>query len=231
VKIEKLVFFIPSVTYFKDAPFCYMYRGRPVDAPRSVFSPEERAAHTLKTIKSIRRYVPEAKIALVEVGRKYQLPFSLNDLVDKYIYLGKNPLVRLACDSKYKGLGEAVCLIAARKHLKNLADFYFNMGSRRYLNNNFNLDDWKDHDGFIIKNDGRRKDVNFPHSMSTNLYGFSNKFFPKWQYALWRCIPSLLIPRAIEKVLPRHLPQDSVKIIDKLGVAGNFGSTGVYLEE
>ena len=111
---QKITFIITSVIYFPNKKLSYADK-------RSVFTPEQRATQPLETIKSIRDKVPMANIVLVELGMKKKIDASLLSVIDTYIYIGNNPIVKWAASGKYKGLGEAVGLLAAAKKIAELA--------------------------------------------------------------------------------------------------------------
>ena len=131
-------FIITSVIYPKPGKQV-QYNGI-----RSIFSPEERAEQTLRTVESIRLKVPGAKIILVESGLQEILPYELAKKVDQYSYVGNKKLVRWSCDSKQKSLGEIMMLYYAMKKFKFPADFYFKISGRYFLNEEFNLRDWEE---------------------------------------------------------------------------------------
>lgn len=201
-----IVFIIPSVIYFSDNPLSYS----PV---RSVFSPEERAEQTIKTIESIRSKVPNSKSILIEMGLHEILPFNLHSLADSYIYLGKRRVVREAADSTSKGHGEALGLLLANNSIRSFpAQYYFKLSGRYYLDDNFNINQWLSRgDGFDAKkyNDD---------CISTRLYGFSNSFYNSWRNSMKQGIPYLEAGEAMENVMPKTI--SSIRHIDPVGVSG-----------
>ncbi len=193
------------------------------DAPRSIFSPEDRARQTLETISSIRNRVPKAKIILVEGGLQESLPFGLDKKVDQYIYVGKKKLVRWSCDSKQKSLGEIIMLYFAMKEFKFIADFYFKISGRYYLNDEFDLNNWKKGNFILqyIKSD----------YMCTRLYGFKRGAFLTWKYALIKGIPLALIAYPIENTLLKHLPKKQIYKLGRLGLSGVGASSSEKIRD
>lgn len=210
-----ICFIVTSVIYYKDKELSY-------SKVRSAFSSEERAVQTLQTINSIRMKVPQAKIILVEMGLKKELPFNISELVDQYIYSGDNYLVRLACDSKYKGLGEVVGLIYGIKHINFDSEFYFKISGRYYLNEKFDISKWNIK-GFSCKF--------YNNSISTRLYGFSIKFYKIWYCYLWRSILPLMKGKSVENVFYEFLNLNKVYEMKILGVSGNIGPNGEEIIE
>jgi len=213
---SKLIFIVPSVIYFKDRPLSY-------SKTRSKFTPEDRARQTLKTIESIRQKAPQAKILLFEMGLRRDLPFNIDGLVDRYVYLGGRFLVRLCVDGIFKGLGEAVSLMYARRQLKGAdADFYFKISGRYFLTQHFRLEDWQTGDFVFLK---RGQDV------STRLYGFKKQAMGVWFNSLAKSLPFLLLNRSIEHILPKFIPQKNIRWLNRLGLSGYGGAFGEFFDE
>lgn len=210
-------FFITSVIY--PIPNKVVSYG----GVRSGFSPEDRAAQTRQTIESIRRYVPDARVILIEAGHEEVLPASVENLADQYIYVGKNRLVRWACDSKIKSLGEVMMILAATKKFKFVSEYYFKMSGRYYLNENFTLSDW--HQAGIMFYPIR------PDYYSTRLYGFSREYYGVWKKMLWLGLPFNAIDYAIENTVSKTVSAADLRTLTKLGVAGLSGSTREVIEE
>jgi len=214
--MKKIVFIIPSVTYFKDKPLSY-------SNIRSIFPPSQRAIQTKQTIKSIRNKVLTAKIIFIEMGLK-NTEDNYGDIVDKYIYLGKNKVVRFFCDGKFKGAGEAIGLIVSRREIEKMdGDFYFKISGRYFLNENFNLNHWEPMTKFIFCKNKK--------SISTRLYGFPKKLFNVWISSLMKSLFLLIFNISIEIVMPIWIPIKNIKNIEKLGVSGTIAPTGDIIEE
>lgn len=214
--MNSAVFIVLSLIHYSENALSY-------SKVRSRFSPEERAAQTQKTISSIREKAPGAKIVLVEIGQRRDLPFGLSVSADRYIYLGDKFFVRLLSDGMFKGLGEAVGLFFASKTLRpENADIYFKLSGRYFLTDNFKMKQW-----FETGLTGR----SYGKSFSTRLYAFDKSLFGIWRRALILSIPWLLLNRSLETVLLRFFPKDKVHLLPRLGVAGQIGVTGEMLEE
>jgi len=85
---------------------CFPEKRLSYSVRRSVFSPEQRLEQTLKTIDSVRRKIPACQVVLVEMGPETYLMDTLREAADKIIVVGNRRLVRCACDSRDKGLGD-----------------------------------------------------------------------------------------------------------------------------
>ncbi len=210
----KHLFIITSVIHFNTGKLSY-------SGTRSVFSPEERIEQTIATITSVKRYMPDAYILLLEMGNNGSLPKKLTDLVSEYRYIGADPLVHLACNSAHKGLGEAVGLLKGTKTLPR-ANMYLKMSGRYALTPAFDPDIWHGK-GFLA----HIRDTAF----STRLYGISANAIPFWRRTLFLSLPFLLLGKGIEQILLRLLPKKMITHISVLGISGAIAPNGEMIEE
>jgi len=206
---------VTSVINYANAPLSY-------SKERSIFSPYERALQTIQTIQSVRRYIPDVLICLIEGGHEERLPLAIKDKVDTYLYLGHNSLVRWAVDSPHKGLGEAAMLVYAAKYLNRNGAFFYKISGRYQLNSLFDILEWR-RSGFTFKADRG--------GFSTRFYGFSKDCFNDWLRTLWLCIPFLFTRRSIESVLPWFVPSVKVHTCSQIGVEGQIGPYGLRFQE
>lgn len=209
-------FIITSVIYSKEGIIQY-------NSPRTIFTPEQRAKQTVQTVESIRTYAPGAKIILVESGLKKDLPFGLATLVDQYIYVGDDRLVRWGCDSSYKSLGEIMMLLRAFGRFAFSANFYFKISGRYYLNEEFDLNKWKSGQfvfQFIKEN-----------YICTRLYGLRSDVVPLWKKTLINGIFLTRIGYPIENILADYIPKKYVERIGRLGVMGIGGSSNEIIRD
>jgi len=209
------VFIVVSIIYLSDKPLSY-------SSTRSFFTPDERIAQTIRTVQSIRYMIPGAKIILLESGLKKNLSQELLSIIDEYIYIGDRKIVRFACDSKFKGLGEIASLLSIRKLLNKDKD-YFKISGRYYLNNNFQVSDWNDGD-FNFK--FRTKD-----SFSTVFYKFKGRVLKYFSMSLLLTIPFCFLNRSIERVIFRFIPKNKIKKIKQIGVSGLIAVDGSEFSE
>jgi hypothetical protein len=200
---------------FPEKPLSY-------NARRSVFSPEERLEQTLKTVDSVRRRISGCQAVVVEMGEETSLMETLRPAVDKILVVGHKRLVRWACDSRHKGLGEAAGLLAAGEQLRDLGDYYFKVSGRYCLDDNFRLEKWAGQ-GFTVRL--------YDDAISTRLYGFPAELFGAWRRALWLSLPWLALGRGLEHEMYRHLPKSEMAHIEVLGVSGLVAPDGMPLKE
>lgn len=210
---NKTLFIVSSAISITSNPLSY-------SSIRSSFTAVERARHTLNTILSIRAAMPNAKILLIETGRQKELPYQLEEIVDKYVYLGNKQIIRHAVDGPYKGLGEALGLYLANRWIRQFnTDYYFKISGRYFLNDEFTATNWTG-DGYSGKY--------FYGNFYTVFYGFPDRLYNNWRSALKLCIPELLRGEALESALPRNF-EHPVFCQTKLGVSGCISHSGEFV--
>ncbi len=211
----KPLFIITSVIHFTNKPLSY-------SNVRSVFTSEQRIEQTLKTIHSIKKYVPNAQIILIEAGDVDVPLFEKH--VDIYKFLGSKFLVRSAVKSKFKGLGEAVILLSLNKLLQKLDyDYLFKISGRYFLNENFSLNYY--HEKFYFLRSLDKK------SVSTRLYWFPKTFLNLYMRTIFLTIPFLILGKSIEFCLLLLFPNTKIHLVDTLGVSGYIAPTGEFISE
>lgn len=106
---------------------------------RSIYSPSVRAEQTLETIESVRKYIPEAKIILVEGSQTTdKLMAPLIESVDKFIPAYEDAVIRKYVDSPHKALAEAaLTCIALGELLTSSATYVYKLSSRYVLSREF----------------------------------------------------------------------------------------------
>lgn len=191
---------------------------------RSVYTTQERITHTLRTIESIRKKIPNARIVLLELGKHPDELAKLKDKVDEFVFLGNNPFVRLAVDGEHKGLGEAVGLIFGCKYIRKYDDYYlFKVSGRYFLDENFKLSEWNEN--------GKKISAKvYDRSISTRLYGFPYSYLNRWFFGLISSIPKLLLGKSIESVMYSKF-KDSLQAIPQIGVSGKVAIDGSGIKE
>ena len=154
---------VASVLEFVERPLSYT-------SVRSVFGPEERLEQTARSISSLRERLPETEVILAEFGANRQLAERLAGEVDQLIYLGDVRAVRWAVSSRWKGLGEAVGLLAALRRL-DAHERYFKLSGRYWLTDEFDAAAWND-GGFAFRDYGAP-------GLSTRFYAVSASSGPR----------------------------------------------------
>jgi hypothetical protein len=106
---------------------------------RSFCDKEKRLSDTLKTIESIRKYIPDSKILLVECSDIEET--FLRSVVDYFINLKDDEDVLSKVNSESKSKGETILTIKGIEYLqKNNIQYnnFFKISGRYWLNDKFN---------------------------------------------------------------------------------------------
>jgi hypothetical protein len=207
-------FIVTSLIYCKQKKLTYA-------STRSVFNAEERYRQTLKTIASIRHHAPGARIVLLEAGLQNN-PFDIAKEVDDFCYIGGDTLVRLACDSRFKSLGEVMMMLRSSKKIPS-AERYFKISGRYFLNDDFILADWLK--GEIVYHFIR------PDFISTRLYSFSASMKSIIWSAFGRGFPYLFLDYPVEYILAAFTPKKYITTITTVGISGADATSGTAVKE
>jgi ubiquinone/menaquinone biosynthesis C-methylase UbiE len=195
----------------------------PYSKTRSVFTPTERIIHTLETIKSIRKKVPEAKIMLLEFGKNSAGLSKLEKNVDEYIYLGNNPFVKIAVNGPHRGFGETLGLIFGYRYIKKSQNsYYYKISGRYLLNKNFDQSKWANRNKLSAKLYGE--------AISTRLYAFPRIFLARWFRGLLRSLPKLASGKMLEAVMYSEFKQSFYEM-KEIGVSGKVAIDGSKIRE
>lgn len=141
--IIKTVHAIHPIKY--DAIFLVSSSIKPT--VQKFFSVEERFNQTLDTIRSIRKKVPKSYIILIDGSSNISKEHfeTLNNMVDKILYLGQDDDVKNCVNFVNIGVGEQQLLYKGFNYIKlhNLhlsCDRVFKLGARYVLTDDFNID-------------------------------------------------------------------------------------------
>lgn len=210
---RKSLFIISSAVYITSNPLSYT-------ATRSAFNDDERARQTLKTIQSIKTSMPEAQILLIEMGLKKDLPYDIEKMADKYLYLGNKRMIREAADGPFKGFGEALGLYLANRAIQSFeADYFYKLSGRYYLNEHFNENEWTA-DGYT----GR----DYYGGLFTVLYGFPKRLYSNWRDSLKTSFPVLKQGESLEIIQPTTM-EKPLYYKDQIGVSGWESHSGSFI--
>lgn len=201
---------------------------------RSMYSIEERIEQTRRTIHSVRKYIENAEIILVDAGLENPEKY-FKGLVDTFIYLGKDRYVRKAVNSKYKGWGEAEMLLRVMEHIEPY-EFTLKISGRYLLTDSFDISNF-DFERFNFKNYvvgcnnlyGENTYVKGSHS--TRLYGVPKQYYRKWEEALKKSCKMLKFGMSIENTMARYIKGDVFFYQDMLGVEGCVAVNGDKISE
>lgn len=208
--------------------------ANPKSLRKSSFSVEDRIQQTIETINSIRKYIPNSEIILIEAGStSFKRVFI--EYVDSYIYID-NRIYRWLLTHKNKGFGEALILINFLMRFspkKSNSSRLFKISGRYKLNSNFDSSKF-DHNRLSFQ----YKIHKYPNSINpikrygignfnTVLYSVPTKMIFYYQCILYFSILPLLLNKSMETVFFYLIPKQLRYVFDNdIGVEGYISQTG-----
>lgn len=210
---------------------------------RSPFSHDERLNQTIESIQSIRLYIPNVYIILIDATiEKREWKTLLDEQVDIFLDLSKNErILKLTNECPHKGVAECEQLLTALEYLSTINISFENMfklTGRYKLTSSFELE-------YFENNDIIFKYVPDPKTIEYKTHVFKKNPNTKMCYTFFYKIPFChlelyknalkdttnkgLRGLSIENILPFLLP--NVKYIDSLGVVGCVVSTSKLFVE
>jgi hypothetical protein len=191
---------------------------------RSIYTQEERLRQTIETIASIRRYIPNSYIVLVDNS-----PFAnetkglLSNITDKLLNCTDDTVLQYETDvSIYKGIGELLQIIRAYElffrfvgssHIRNL----FKISGRYVINNQFNMSQYCGNENMFRRNYG------LPHVFYyyTSFYRIAPNEMQRYFEALVSLYANkhAIEGRNMEEFVPEAIP---FREIEHLGITQNI---------
>ena len=219
--MDKDLFVILSVINTGNNPWSYTH-------VRSVFSAEDRFKQTLESIASIRKYMPTAKILLLECSAlNEEQNEGLASRVDYYKNVYDNEEARQNClQTEKKGLGEAYQTQCAIDYIQQNSIAFrrlFKLSGRYSLNDEFDEKHYS-HSAFTFK---QRVQQAIP-SHSTVLYSVPFQFMSHYTMCVHISVQFYLSGqnRGWEEVLPPLL-EPKVEL-DRMGAQGLVAVNGDF---
>lgn len=220
-KIENLVL-ITSVINIINNPLSY-------SKIRSVYSKEERFEQTIKTIESIRKYIPNSKILFIECSELDNLTETLiKEKTDYYINLFYLNNLKQTTSSISKSLGEGSMTIEALKYLKNLGikyDNFYKISGRYRLTDKFKYNEFDNKYNIIKKIEGNTKNI------STCFFKIRYEYIDKLLnfleeniYNMIRCIGY----EVLFGLFFKNINWENTKSLDLINIEGNVSVCGSY---
>jgi hypothetical protein len=199
---------------------------------RSFCNMEYRFNDTIKTIESIKKYIPNSSILLVECSDiDEENENILKKHVDYYINLFSNKYILEKTQTISKSLGEGVMTIEAIKYILNNIDYnnfnnLFKISGRYWLNDNFyyNLYDNKN---IVVKKIENSEDniltcfYKIPINKIINLLHFLNDSHQEF----YNCIGYEVIFAKFIKIT-----ENIYYIEDKVGINGYVSVCGTFVD-
>lgn len=199
---------------------------------RSVFDIYKRYEQTLKTINSIKKYIPNCFILFCECSdltNYNDIQENIEQNVDQFLNFNNNSSVKNEVNSQYKGSGENSILLEAIKYINNknlIFDNVFKISGRYYLNDDFD---------FKLYNNNYNQftlwDNNF-NSYASLFYKIKFKYLNLLHTCFTYFIDKLKNGEALEILLNKYFNQymnyQNITILDKMNISGNLSTEGYF---
>jgi len=217
--MKNLVLITSIIDIPKDKPLSYSNK-------RSIYSREERFEDTKGTIESIKKYIPNNIIIIVECSklRNYENEYFENNC-DYIINLWENKELHDNIFGISKSLGEGLMMIKALEYIIKkdiIYDNLYKISGRYKINNNFNYDNFNNNNCIFLKQN--------ENNVSTVLYKITKEYTKElYEYLILNynkmveCIQyETLINSFIEKKI------NNIIYVNKLGIEGKVSVSNDY---
>jgi hypothetical protein len=201
---------------------------------RSVYSTEIRYSQTIDTIKSIRKYIPNVCIFLIDNSHfdneHVYMHKNLNRLCDFFINPRKNTDLDYYTNvNKYKSIAEGyqiIYFLDIFNQLRIKYDNFFKISGRYYINNLFDINNYMTNN--IIFSNDKSLDYLFYY---TCFYMISSDNFDRYVNA-YKVIylnkdNTEFIEKDIEYILPVLIKLENIKLITELGITQRISISGM----
>jgi hypothetical protein len=200
---------------------------------RSVYSKSERFDQTKQTIQSIKNYIPNSIIVLVEYSKlsEEEHEYFVNN-VDHFINIYTDTKFSRKDDlhSIYKSQCEGTMTEYALKYIINNNinyEMFYKISGRYWINEHFEYKLWNTSDSIIHKIGGSNDNV------LTALYKLNKEHTSKWFIFLKTIASSYYSTYGYEQIFAiflNYINWVNVSHIDTAGVSGRISVCGSYLE-
>ena len=220
-----------------------------------VYNADERLKQTLETIQSIKKYVPNAKIILVECGA-----IPLTDVQERVLKAEVTDVISYNDDEDVKAIfvsdnwdvvkntTEVMCFKRALEHcieygLFDDVDRVFKMSGRYRLNDNFDIAQYVMAPHSIVTTN--KHTSQFPHQVTLVEYQYMSRLW-SWPANITQRIIDEVYDAGlnymaerlsqggycdIEHMLYKFLPADLILEVNKVGLDGNIGPNGMAVND
>ena len=226
------------------------------NAKYSKYSPAERLEQTLKTVESVRKYIPNAVICMTDCsvpGIDKATQDALTADVDNFVNLSKDPNVNwiqqnIENQDTVKNLTELVVVgkffkVAAEHKWFEGCDRVFKVSGRYFLTDKFDITRYEQEDAkgkYVVS---KKMMSQFPKSVTEQtlqymlrVYSFDTALMSDFTERL-SIMTAHMQDRVnaggyidIEHLFCKFLPKDKVLEIARTGVAGNIAPNGQFIE-
>jgi hypothetical protein len=192
---------------------------------RSVYTVEERYIQTINTINTIKKYIPQPYIVLLECSKDIEsYEVKIKHYVNEYHNYCNNKQVLEAVNSIYKNYGEVMTLMEFFNNFKDIDKIndLYKITGRYWLNENFNLNTYiNDKNNFFS--------VSESQVVSTRFFKVTNSQINTFIEKLNNDIKNDVIAGvSIEASIYKNI---DFKHIDVLGLSGNISVNGDLVVE
>lgn len=198
---------------------------------RSIFTKEERFNQTKKTIQSVKTYIPNSKIFLVEysiLSKEEETYFIEN--VDHFvnIYDNSNDKIKNDLHSEFKARCEGTMTTFALNYIKNnniQFDMFYKISGRYWLSNKFDYNKFNEEISVIHLIENNKNNA------FTCVYKLTKQHLTLWLYFLENTAPLLYNTCGFENIFSIFIDSiKTIKYIDKVGVSGYVSICGTYID-
>jgi hypothetical protein len=226
------------------------------NAKFSKYSPAERLEQTLKTVESVRKYIPNAVICMTDCsvpGIDKATQDALTADVDNFVNLSKDPNVNwiqqnIEHQDTVKNLTELVVVgkffkVAAEHKWFEGCDRVFKVSGRYFLTDKFDITRYEQEDAkgkYVVS---KKMMSQFPKSVTEQTLQYMLRVYSMDTELMSDFTERLSIMTAymqdrvnaggyidIEHLFCKFLPKDKVLEIARTGVAGNIAPNGQFIE-
>ena len=145
---------------------------------RSIYSHQQRFEQTLETIESIRKYMPDVDIMVIESSPVSDYMSKISEKVDHFMNLEFNEIVN---NGKEKGKGEAILLINALSFLKDKYDAVYKISGRYVLQPSFDREKWRNMEMITAC---KTNNYGIENGIHTFFYKIPDAIIPLFKYTL-----------------------------------------------
>lgn len=202
---------------------------------RSIYTSEERYKQTLKTIESVKKYIPDAYIVLIEGSvLNTEMETGFKNMVNMYINYSTDKDVYNAVNDVHKSYAEGVTILKflESNEFKNLnVENLFKISGRYYLTDSFDINEYMNicncfkpiaQGSYQYSNLERYHPVLYKiHKTSLDDY---KNIFIKYSTQMFN------VQVDMEAFLCQYM-KNNVKLLDRLGVEGNIAVNGALFSK
>ena len=199
---------------------------------RSMFNIEERFKQTKKTIKTIKKYIPNYFILFCECSDLTNYDYIekyLKNNVDVYNNYNEDKEVKNNIESIYKGSGENSLMIKAIEHINDnnlIFDNVFKISARYFLNDDFKFTNYNN-----CNNQFSLWDNNF-ESYATLFYKIKFKYLNLLNECFLGFINKLKNGEALEILINKYfnlyMNYQNIIILEKHNISGYLSTEGYF---